>query len=147
SHGAGAETIWSHGRHTFTIGGDLRLTHYDVISQQDARGTFTFTGGASGSDLAHFMLGLPHARSIACGTAGKSLRGGTYEAYIPGGWRLSPALTLNIGARWEYESPYSEVYNRLVNLDVAPGFTSVAPVVASQSVGSVTGQSYPSSLV
>ena len=39
------------------------------------------------------------------------------------------------------------MYGRLVNLDIAPGFTAVAPVVAIDPAGSLTGQHYPDSLV
>ena len=34
-----------------------------------------------------------------------------------------------------------------MNLDIAPGFTAVAPVVASNPAGSLTGRAYPDSLV
>ncbi len=34
-----------------------------------------------------------------------------------------------------------------MNLDIAPGFTAEAPVVATDPTGSVTGQKYPDSLV
>ena len=43
-------------------------------------------------------------------------------------WRMRSSFTLNVGLRWDYNSPISELYGRLVNLDVAPGFTAVAPV-------------------
>ena len=54
-------------------------------------------------------------------------------------WRLSPSFTMNIGVRWEYESPISERLDRLVNLDVAPDFTAAGQVVASAATGAVTG--------
>jgi hypothetical protein len=41
----------------------------------------------------------------------------------------------------------SELYGRLVNLDIAPGFEAVAPVLGSLPNGSLTGQVYPRSLV
>ena len=49
--------------------------------------------------------------------------------------------------RWEYESPFTESLGRLVNLDIAPGFAAIAPVVANTPVGTVTGQRYPTSLI
>ena len=61
--------------------------------------------------------------------------------------RLSPTLTINLGLRWEFESPFTESLGRLVNLDIAPGFTAIAPVVATTPVGTVTGQRYPTSLI
>src|ERR1700691_4274613 len=36
---------------------------------------------------------------------------------------------------------------RMVNLDVARGFTAVAPVLASNPTGSVTGTKYPATLL
>jgi trimeric autotransporter adhesin len=56
-------------------------------------------------------------------------------------------LTINAGARWEYGAPITEAHGRLVNLDVAPGFTAVAPVLGSDPVGKLTGSRYPSSLI
>ena len=41
----------------------------------------------------------------------------------------------------------TEGADRLVNLDVAPGFGAVAPVLASQPEGSVTGESFGASLL
>src|SRR5204863_9394002 len=70
----GGESLWSRGRHNITFGGDIRRQHWNVFSQQDARGTFGFDGAATGSDLADFLLGLPHTSSIAFGNADKYLR-------------------------------------------------------------------------
>src|SRR5262249_53982843 len=46
-------------------------------------------------------------------------------------WRINGALTLMLGARWEYEQPISEKYGRLVNLSIGPSFSSVSPVVGN----------------
>jgi hypothetical protein len=142
-----AEIFWSRGRHAITFGGDYRRQQFNVLSQQDARGGFTFTGGATGFDLADFMLGIPHASSIAFGNADKYLRAPGADAYIDDDWRLSPGLSVKLGVRWEYEAPITELLGRLVNLDVAPGFTAISPVVAGDPVGAVTGQRYPESLM
>src|SRR5499427_5761579 len=147
THGAGAESLWTHGRHNITFGGDVRRQTWDVLSQLDARGGFSFTGTASGSDLADFLLGLPHTSSIAFGNPDKYLRAPAYDAYLTDDWRVNPVLTVNAGVRWEYEGPLDERLGRLVNLDVAPGFTAAAPVVATDPIGPVTGTSYPESLM
>ena len=47
---------------------------------------------------------------------------------------MSPILTVNAGVRWEYEAPIDERLGRLANLDVAPGFTAVTPVVGNDSL-------------
>src|SRR5262249_37315748 len=62
-------------------------------------------------------------------------------------WRAGPGLTLNLGVRWEYSSPVTEKYGRLVNLDVTQGFRAVVPVLASNPTGSLTGLHYADSLL
>jgi hypothetical protein len=130
-----------------TFGGDIRRHAWDVNGQQDARGTLAFTGAATGSDLADFLLGVPHTSSIAFGNADKYLRASAYDAYVTDDWRVRPSLTINVGLRWEYEAPVLERFGRLVNLDAADGFGAVSPVVAREPVGSITGTRYPRSLI
>ena len=75
THAWSAEALWSRGRHNIMMGGDSRIRRLDVFAQQDARGTFGFTGAATGSDLADFLLGLPRTSAIAFGNADKLFRG------------------------------------------------------------------------
>ena len=147
TNAAGGESSVSRGRHTFTIGGDIRRHHIDILSQQDPRGGFTFTGRYTGSDFADFLLGIPTASQIAYGNADKYFRGYSYDAYVTDDWRVGPSLTITAGVRWEYESPLSERYDRLVNLDVSPGFSAISPVLASRPTGSISGETFPSSLM
>ncbi len=90
---------------------------------------------------------MPDTSSIAFGNADKYFRASTSDAYINDDWRMNPGFTLNFGVRWEYWSPITEKYGRLVNLDIAPGFTAEAPVVAGHPTGRLTGQAYPDSLI
>jgi carboxypeptidase family protein len=131
TYGGGIEVYWSHSRHNFTFGGDLRRVAIDIESQQNPRGAFTFNGAATGLDFADFLLGIPATSSIAFGNADKNLRGYSSDAYITDDWRFSPTLTMQLGARWEYDTPMTESQGRLVNLDIAPGFTGATPVVGS----------------
>lgn len=145
--GVSNSMLWNRGTHNLQFGGDFRREEFNYLSQQDPRGTFTFTGAASGSDFADFLLGIPDASSIAFGNADKYFREPVYDAYFTDDWRISPEFTLDAGVRWEYGAPTTELYNRLVNLDIAPGFTAVAPVVADNPIGPLTRQRYPNSLV
>ena len=147
THGGSAELFMAHGRHSFTFGGGARTQHLNVFSQQNARGAFTFTGGATGSDLADFLLGLPQAGSIAFGNPDKLLRATALEGYVNDDWRASATLTLNLGLRWEYESPITEARDRLVNLDIAPGFTAASPVLAGEDRAALTNRAFGRGLV
>src|SRR5713226_3676188 len=139
--------LWSRDRHNVSFGADFRRQQFNYLSQQDPRGTFTFTGTSTGFDLAGFLLGIPDTSSIAFGNADKYFRASSYDAYVNDDWRMSPGFTLNAGVRWEYGAPITELYGRLVNLDINPGFAAVAPVVANHPTGPLTGQRYPDSLV
>src|SRR5579863_2494921 len=145
--GYSASVNFFRGHHNITVGGDLRKQEFNDYFQQDPRGSFTFTGAATGSDFADFLTGVPDASSIAFGNADKYFRQTVYDAYATDDWRVVPILTVMAGARWEYGAPMTELKDRQVNLDVAPGFTQAAPVLASNPVGPVTGQTYPNSLV
>jgi hypothetical protein len=147
THSGGAEASLRRGRHNLTFGGDLRRNHYDVWSQPDPRGTLSFTGAATGNAFADFLLGLPTTSAIAFGNTDARLRGSAYDAYIKDDFRVSSGLTLNVGVRWEYEAPFTEASGRLVNLDVALGFTAEQPVLATSPTGALTGRRYPTSLV
>jgi hypothetical protein len=140
--------LWNHGHHNVTLGGDFRRQEFNYLSQQDPRGTFTFTGIATGaSDFADFLKGIPDTSSIAFGNADKYFRQSVYDAYLTDDWRLRPELTINTGIRWEYGAPITELHGRLVNLDIAPGFSAVAPVLGSNPTGALTGERYPASLL
>jgi hypothetical protein len=127
----GYTSTWNHHRHNVTFGGDYRWQQFNTIAQSNPRGTFTFNGAASGFDFTDFLLGIPDASAIAFGNADKYLRAVQPDLYFQDDWRIASGLTLQLGLRWEYNSPLTEKYGRLVNLEVAPDFRAVSPVVAS----------------
>jgi hypothetical protein len=146
--GVSASAEYYRGRHNITVGGDFRRQEFNYLSQQNPRGNFTFTGAATGvSDFADFLQGIPDTSQIAYGNADKYFRQSVYDAYANDDWRIRPELTINAGLRWEYGAPITELFGRLVNLDVAPGFSAVAPVLGNSPKGSLTGQRYPTSLI
>ncbi|SDE77058.1 TonB-dependent receptor [Terriglobus roseus] len=141
------EATWTHRRHTVTFGGGFRRQESNQLAQSNPRGNFTFTGAASGSDFADFLLGVPSASRVAFGNADKYFRQSVSDLFVTDDWRIKPELTLTTGIRWDYGAPNTELKGRLVNLDVAPGFTNVQQVLGYNPVGPLTGQHYPSSLV
>lgn len=145
--GVSFDGLWNRGRHNFTYGTDFRRQQFNSFAQSDPRGSFGFNGLSAGSDFAGFLLGVPDTASIAFGNADKYLRASSYDAFVQDDWRMRSSFTLNVGLRWEYNSPISELYGRLVNLDIAPGFTAVAPVLGLSPTGPLTHQNYPGSLI
>ena len=125
------DTLWNRGRHNIAFGGDFRRQQFNYLAQQNPRGTFTFTGADTGSAFGDFLLGVPDTSQLAFGNADKYFRENVWDAFVNDDWRVGPALTLNLGVRWEYSAPITELYGRLVNLDIAPGFSAAAPVVGN----------------
>jgi hypothetical protein len=141
-------SYWNHRSHNVQFGADLKRLQFNSLGQQNPRGSFAFTGAAtSGSDFADFLLGIPDTSALAFGNADKYFRSGSYDAFFTDDWRINSGFTLNAGARWEYSAPITEKYGRLVNLDIAPGYTGVAPVVANNPIGPLTGDHYADSLL
>ncbi len=141
------DMLWIHRPHNIRFGGDFRRMQFNSLSQQNGRGSFTFTGATTGSDFADFLLGTPDTVQLALGNADKYFRSASYDLYITDDWRIGPTLSINYGLRWEYSAPAYEKYGRMVNLDVLPAFAGVAPVTGANPTGSLTGMNYPSSLV
>lgn len=124
------DIFWSRRSHNMTMGSDYKRLQFNSLSQQDPRGTFTFNGTATGNDFAGFLLGVPDTTSIAYGNADKYFRQRIYDVYFTDDWRVAPGITANVGGRWEYSTPVTEKYDRLINLAIGPNFTTATPVRA-----------------
>ncbi len=154
------QMIYTHKKHTLRWGGDFRRIQINTETSSNPRGSFVFTGlntsefiggtpvAGTGFDFADFLLGLPQQTSVQYGGSayGYHFRGNSWDLYAQDEWRYRSNLTFNIGVRYEYVSPFSEINNRMVNLDIAPGLSAVAPVLPGQ-VGPLTGTHYPVTLV
>jgi hypothetical protein len=115
--------IYRRGKHTWRWGGDFRRIEINPETDSNARGTFTFTGLNSGYDFSDFLLGLPQLTSVQFGNNNYHFRGNSWDLFVQDEWRLRGNLTLNLGLRYEYFSPFSEENDRIVNLDLPQGFT------------------------
>src|SRR5579872_5209534 len=97
--------------------------------------------------ISDFLLGIPDTSAVAFGNPDKYFRQPAYDLYVNDNFRMRPELTIEAGMRGEYGSPVTELYGRLVNLDIGPGFAAATPVVGNTPTGALTGTRYPASLV
>jgi trimeric autotransporter adhesin len=135
-----------HKRHNLRFGFDFHRIHADSTGGTNVLGSFQFTGFATqlptgqtyactpnqnpasaanpnptcttGSSVADLLLGQPQQSGITAGLNKIYLRGNSWDGYFTDDWRAKSNITLEYGLRWEYFSPYSEKYGRLVNLNV-----------------------------
>src|SRR5262249_25790422 len=118
-----------HGRHTLKYGGQHSRFGGNDHSRQTPSGNWvsngqytrgiTATGAAvanTGANLADFLLGLLSSiTSSVSPSIGRRIQG--YGGYIQDDWRVTPRLTLNIGLRYDTETPAYEVAGRMNSFD------------------------------
>jgi hypothetical protein len=111
------------GAHSLKFGGEVRFLRDNYIQPTSSFGSFGFTKGftqrnplaadaASGNAFASLLLGYPASGSVPI-NATYAYQHLYYGAFFQDDWRLSRKLTLNLGVRWDYESPTSERFNQL----------------------------------
>ena len=125
--------------HNMKFGGDVREHRMSYFTNGNSAGTFTFgsswTNGPfsnsaaspMGQDFAAFLLGLPSSGSYDLNTSA-TMQSKYISLYYQDDWRVRSNLTINLGVRFEHETPASERYGRTVN-----GFdpTAASPIAAA----------------
>lgn len=143
---SGTESInWLKGTNSITLGVSYTRADLSTVTDPNGRGTFSFSGIASGYDLSDFLLGYVRSSSIRYGTSSNYFNENQYIGYAQDEWKATANLTLIVGLRYEFFPPFSEKYGHMANLDIGPGFSAVAPVTPI-SDGPYTGF-FPSGLI
>jgi outer membrane receptor protein involved in Fe transport len=124
------------GAHSVKFGVDLRRRQTDAFQSPTARGQFSFnsnftndpTGATAGSGnaVASFLLGYPASTTRSKYLVNPGLRNWETGTYIQDDWRATRWLTLNLGLRYDYYGPNTEVDNRISNIDLTQGKIIIA---------------------
>jgi Carboxypeptidase regulatory-like domain/TonB dependent receptor len=133
--------LWVKGRHNFTFGftylweqanssapvgysGEIGLPFSNNSTAQYAANSNTLSS-TSGLSYASFLLGA--VGQTTQGLTPVSELGGRYREaspYAEDSWKVTPKLTVDLGIRWDYYSPYHEVKDRWTFLN--PNITNPA---------------------
>ncbi len=130
---------WVLGNHSLKMGGEFRDFQLNLLFDYNSRGSLTFnpfytaqatsTSGNigalanTGNALADLLLGAPYTSSLGVSFGGitantvTAFRTYSIDPYFQDDWHVSPKLTLNLGLRWEYNSPTIDKYNHLSTYD------------------------------
>jgi len=125
SYSAGLQ--WVKGRHSIKFGGEQRVFFNNFWQPDNPTGIFNFSRDVTtsspnsslgdddhrqGNPFATILLGYPHDASlhIVPAVADKSAE---TAFYAQDDWKVTPKLTVSLGLRYEWSTPYSERYDRL----------------------------------
>jgi Carboxypeptidase regulatory-like domain/TonB dependent receptor len=126
-----------HANHTFKTGFQIDSLEGNITQPPSSRGNFTFSGQYT--DVVNDSRGLngiadllitPEATTVPNGVNDvgglSTYNGSNYAAtndhryytgaYFQDDWKLTPRLTLNLGLRWDFFTPYAETSGRQANL-------------------------------
>jgi hypothetical protein len=121
-----SQLVISKGSHLMKIGGEQRIFFNNFFQPPNPTGLFNFTddvtsqipnsgagGGTQGNPFASLLFGYPDNSSdinIYPAVATKSKETGFY---FQDDWKVNSKLTLNLGLRYEWSTPYTERFNRI----------------------------------
>ena len=147
---------WVHKKHELKFGGEWRLHQINFTQPGWPSGAFNFDfsgssqvssdPGSGGDGLASFLMGIgpPGSGGGGCTPCQVgfvnfvSTESFQYGAFVQDNYRLTPKLTLNLGLRYELNTPRTERYNRMNSLDpnaVSPLQLTAAQISVAQSDG------------
>lgn len=120
---------WIRGNHTWKFGGEISLEKKDENANNATQGVFSFAGtrsrGTSGTisltqtgiAFADFLLGRADSYSEDQRDVTVNLKFGRREFFVQDTWKMRPNLTLDLGVRYQYFVPVTDVNNVLTSFD------------------------------
>ena len=107
---------WVKGRHSLKAGFQFKYTQDANEPNHLGAGDIVFIPRATGSSVASLLLGRA-AFGLVGDLASVNPRTDYWATFLQDGWKLTRRLTLNLGIRWEMDTPLWERHNRLSGFD------------------------------
>ncbi len=133
--------------HSLKFGGNFTFQTFNIFRPERPSGQYAFSRAftqgpnpatataTAGYGVASFLLGIPTGGQISDDPSlATSQR--YYAWYVQDDWKIRRNLTLNLGMRWEYQTPWNDRFNQLGFFD--PDFTD--PLTKQKGLLRFTGR-------
>ncbi|QEE29120.1 TonB-dependent receptor [Terriglobus albidus] len=122
---------WTHGKHTVKAGIDLLLARSINLLTSSGRGAFSVNDanivsanggshlGSVGDSMADLLLGLSYTSTIGTTAPVVYLNFFGNHVFVQDDYRITPKLTLNVGLRWEMDTPVYTPNGTVSRFDIA----------------------------
>jgi hypothetical protein len=112
---------WVRGKHNWKMGFGVSAYQNNQLFDFITNGLYDFNGAISGNGFADFLLGA--ASDYTQGAAAPSdIRTKSWYGFFQDEWHLAKTFTLNLGIRYEYNSPKLDTLGR--TFSIVPGDVS-----------------------
>lgn len=135
------------GAHTFKAGYDGRLIQVNNKESRSTSGDFAFTAGMTqgpnpntaaanrGNSIASLLLGTGNSGSLIQAFKDAAAQSWYTALYFQDDWRVTNKLTLNLGVRYDLDTPRTERFNRMNYFDVS----AASPLANTPGYSGLTG--------
>ncbi len=101
------------GRHNLKFGAEITREQINVLFGIATNGFFVFAPFPASDSFASFLLGQSVQFFQGGGEFDRGLRKWVAAGYAQDEFRITPRLTLNLGLRYEVNTPYTDIRNRM----------------------------------
>lgn len=97
------------GPHTLKFGWSSTRSQLNDLQSNDGRGVLNFFPDFGRTSVQNFLMGTPDLFTIAIGNLYRGFRNWEHAVYAEDEFRISPVFAINMGLRYEMETPPAEV--------------------------------------
>lgn len=136
----GDTIAWLKGNHSFKFGGQIRYSRHRYFRHPYSSGQYSFSRKASAADpfdagsgdsIASLLFDFPIAGDI-WSIEERRFFSWYYSYFVQDDWRISPNVVLNLGMRYEFDSPVDE------HQDLFTGFNTAGVNPVCNCPGTIT---------